>query len=655
MAFADGAQVLRTYRYNRRGQRTAVADTVRRTSDGSLLWADSTHYGWNAATGRLDTLLATRQATGNDSLIAAVRWIYDAAGRDTLRTVKLSATGNALTTRVVYDAVGRVSQRTTSSPAGTWYSFGTSSYSKMGDLRSFQASEPAVAGDPTHNVLNTHSLFYDSAAGTRRLLESQREADSYLQYDYDWHYDVFGNRLLEHCAVGQCASHDTVTFGTDNQLLWHSNTGGAPRLSGAWFHDRMGHRLARTDSSGGQYQGPGELLSYTARGQLFFAMTPTAQLGTYDYVWHWYDGAGLRVVSATKQGPRWVPSGPTAQDSTNRTYYVYDGSDVALVLLRSWASGEWTVYQRLVSGGVDAPLAGWFLRNDRTSGQTLALVSDYQGSARAAVQANDTREDAALVNFGRNPFGATEGASGTGGGGTETNTQTGFTGASTPTATGGFTYLRNRWYDGATGRFLTQDPIGLAGGVNLYAYAGNNPVAHADPYGLCPECLLVGLGAAVWGGGQVVRNVIAHRPWHENVAVEMAKGAAIAGTLGIAAPALGTATARTVAASTADVGEMLAPTLAAPERGQKLAQMIARWGGEGGRDAFMGYAQDLANQATQAGTRATGTVGVLANATIYRLGNNYLVTDAQSMIRSYVQDAEAGRGIVGVYQRLGGQ
>jgi RHS repeat-associated protein len=45
-------------------------------------------------------------------------------------------------------------------------------------------------------------------------------------------------------------------------------------------------------------------------------------------------------------------------------------------------------------------------------------------------------------------------------------------------------YRRNRWYGPQTGRFLTQDPSGLAGGVNLYAYAGNDPISYTDPFGL---------------------------------------------------------------------------------------------------------------------------------------------------------------------------
>ena len=49
----------------------------------------------------------------------------------------------------------------------------------------------------------------------------------------------------------------------------------------------------------------------------------------------------------------------------------------------------------------------------------------------------------------------------------------------------GFYYLRNRYYDPRTGRFISKDPIGFNGGdVNLYGYVGNNPVNWVDPWGL---------------------------------------------------------------------------------------------------------------------------------------------------------------------------
>ncbi len=48
----------------------------------------------------------------------------------------------------------------------------------------------------------------------------------------------------------------------------------------------------------------------------------------------------------------------------------------------------------------------------------------------------------------------------------------------------GLYHLGARYYDPQLGRFLSEDPIGIAGGLNLYAYADNDPVNFSDPSGL---------------------------------------------------------------------------------------------------------------------------------------------------------------------------
>ena len=58
----------------------------------------------------------------------------------------------------------------------------------------------------------------------------------------------------------------------------------------------------------------------------------------------------------------------------------------------------------------------------------------------------------------------------------------------------GLYYLKSRYYDPETGRFLTPDSIeyldpDTIGGLNLYAYCNNNPVMFSDPEGHMPKWL----------------------------------------------------------------------------------------------------------------------------------------------------------------------
>jgi RHS repeat-associated protein len=50
-------------------------------------------------------------------------------------------------------------------------------------------------------------------------------------------------------------------------------------------------------------------------------------------------------------------------------------------------------------------------------------------------------------------------------------------------AESGLHYNYRRFYDPETGRYLTQDPIGLEGGINLFSYAQADPINLTDPTG----------------------------------------------------------------------------------------------------------------------------------------------------------------------------
>jgi uncharacterized protein RhaS with RHS repeats len=54
--------------------------------------------------------------------------------------------------------------------------------------------------------------------------------------------------------------------------------------------------------------------------------------------------------------------------------------------------------------------------------------------------------------------------------------------------------MRGRYYMPALGRFMVHDPIGIAGGLNVYAY--DDPVDFSDPTGLCTSTLYDGAAEA---------------------------------------------------------------------------------------------------------------------------------------------------------------
>ncbi len=476
-SFADGVSIKRTHQYNRRGQRILSIETVRAQAGHTLVGKPMarTTFVYDSTRGGL--LTQVRAETG-DSLpnmveFARADYTYGAGNRLVTRAVILDSTGNSpnrVTTTYSYDNKGQVDSlrvfnyTTNPNDSSAWYRERLHVYNKAGELLFYKQRSMAAGGN------GDITLTY-ATDGTRRLSGQASSAGT----SSSWNYDVFGNQIR---VLGQpdCATNDTSTFGPDNRLL--SRRQPFCQNYHWYWSDHTGNRIGATDSVAG-VGAVNTRMSYTAANQLAWSFTNSLGYtipGKYDIDWNWYGADGMREITEVQ-----TTFNPNAYlvavpGSGIRTYYSYDGSDVALTLSRNTGTTIFEIRHRFLNGGLDHQIAVRY-----GNGTSLALIADRQGSTIGAVRA-DGLAATDVIGYSLTAFGSayqsvTPGTS---------STETGFTGASTPTAApGGLTYLRNRWYDPQTGRFLTQDPIGLAGGVNLYAYAGNNPIGFSDPFGLC--------------------------------------------------------------------------------------------------------------------------------------------------------------------------
>ena len=166
-----------------------------------------------------------------------------------------------------------------------------------------------------------------------------------------------------------------------------------------------------------------------------------------------YDGAGRRVRKT---------SGSTT------TRYIYDGDNLLAEVdgaAPTTPLAEYTYYP-----GIDQPHS---LRRRMRSDSVFYYAQDFPGNVLGLVNGAQSL----VAQYKYKPYGGDDGSS-------PGNVPNSFRFAARQLdPETGLYYMRARYYDPALGRFVSEDPLGLAAGINQYIYGGNNPVNYRDPSG----------------------------------------------------------------------------------------------------------------------------------------------------------------------------
>ncbi len=264
-----------------------------------------------------------------------------------------------------------------------------------------------------------------------------------LPYDHLFSYDATGNRLTKTTGAGT----ETCTYGDNDQIL---TAGGK-----TYAHDNDGNMTGVT--VGGQTTS----LQWDYNNKLKQITYPAGATNTFQT-----NDAGQRVSKT---------------DSGGTTTSLFDSEEA-----------PWAVL-------ADSRAAA--LKGARTRGGVTGLISERQGSTSRFYHADQLASTRGLTSTSQtitdtrefDAWGLLVTSTGS------TATPFGFAGGHgyQRDADSGLMLLGKRYYDASIGRFISRDPIGHQGGLNLYGYCGNDPVSLADPEGCAAPLAVyyVGVGA----------------------------------------------------------------------------------------------------------------------------------------------------------------
>jgi len=377
--------------------------------------------------------VASRYADGTSTAFA-----YDAGGR----LVRAVADGDTIL--LEYDALDRLTTETT--VLGTtiydWDAAGRRATVTRADGRTVAFTYDA-AGRVTHVVDGARlvELEYD-AHGRRRRARLPGGVDAAYDYDEGGRLTALTYRRADQLVGALAYGYDEL----DRRVAASGSLASVllPEPVDSAVYDaanrpvRIGDRALSSDANGNltHVAGPSGPRTFTWDA-LDRLQATTTDSGTTSFA---YDALGRRTAR---------------DDGDGLTLFSYDITDVvedvAITGERAYVRG--TTPDELFAAGDVTPLVDGL-------GSIVRLL-DGDGRVRDALSYE--------------PFGRTVST-------TATPMRYGFTGREREG--NDLYYYRARYYHPRLGRFLSEDPLGLAAGVNAYVYAFNDPVNAVDPSGL---------------------------------------------------------------------------------------------------------------------------------------------------------------------------